>query len=53
MFLQVASLKHIQMIQSLLVTYTSEGILAAPHNFKGLFDGEELVLRLRLELGLR
>lgn len=29
-----------------------EDILTAPHNFKGLFEGSYMVLRLRFELGL-
>lgn len=28
----------------------SEDIFAGPLNFKGLFEGEDVVLRLRLEL---
>lgn len=30
----------------------SEGILASRHKFKGLFEGLDMVLRVRSELGL-
>lgn len=28
------------------------GRFAGPHNFEGLFEGEDVILRLRLELSL-
>lgn len=45
MLLQLASLKLIKVFLYAGLIYASEDSLAGPHKFKGLFDGEELVLR--------
>lgn len=44
--------KNLHLSSKVRIFLGSVDVLAAPHNFEGLFEGQDLVLGLRLDLGL-